>query len=86
MSGKHSKKKKPKFYRTVISFTVLSEEPLSDSESLSDIVARGMDDCVLGEEIRKEQIMTGKRAARHLYRLGSEPGFFGLNDEGKSIL
>lgn len=62
---------------------MLSEEPLEADLPLKD-VAYMIDegDCVGQVTQAESKEMTPKNMARALYRYGSEPGFFQLNDDG----
>lgn len=62
---------------------MLSEEPLAPDLPLGDIAYMiGEGDCV-GQVTQSESVeMTPKNMAAALYRYGSEPGFFWLNDDG----
>ena len=73
---------KKKFHRTVIQVVVLSEEPFN-CESLEGINYAITDgDCVGTVETKSAKELTGRQMANALYAAGSEPGFFGLDDDG----
>jgi hypothetical protein len=76
----------PKYYRTKFTFFVLSEgSPVNDMD-LADL-ARECDqgDCV-GSTLHAEvEEITGREAAAALYEVGSEPGFFNLDDNGEPV-
>lgn len=72
-----------KFYKTVIKFTVLSEEPIPDGMELSSIAEQ----CISGDwsmscASRKETEINGKQAASALLNQGSDPSFFRLDEKG----
>jgi hypothetical protein len=73
-----------KFFKTVVKFTVLSEEPIPDGMSLENIAAQCMTgDWSMGNASQKETEINGKQAARELEKQGSDPGFFSLTDKGE---
>jgi hypothetical protein len=73
-----------KFYRTTIVYEVLSEEPITSVESLENILFNASEGSYVGQEkARKEVKLTPKKTVSELYRFGSEPGFFRLDDNGK---
>ncbi len=75
---------KRKFYKTTVTVEVLSEGVL-DFDNLADlheIVADG--DCVGRHWIEKSQTLTSKRMAKATYVFGSSPGFFQLDNKGKT--
>ena len=72
------------YYRTTISVVVLSEEPISENMSLRDVMREADDGefvAQTGDYISTE--ITSKQAADALYEMGSEPGFFRLDANGK---
>ena len=72
------------FYRTTFTIDVLSEEPLGDCLSLSQIdYAISEGDCVGGNLQAAQTLLTGKGAALALIELGSDPGFFNLTEDGE---
>lgn len=78
---------KPKFYRTTLKLTVLTEdEPLSSGVGISDLGRLGelLDDglAVGALRLEKTEQLTGKQMAAALSAVGSEPGFFQLNADG----
>lgn len=79
------KETKPKFFRTVFTAVVLSEEPITNL-SLAQLHYETQEGhCVLQSLSEKQTAISGKRAANELYKAGSEPSFFNLDDDGKSI-
>jgi hypothetical protein len=74
------------FYRTTISIDVLSEEPLPDGLSLTEIDYAITDGPCVGGAMRAEQrIVTAREAADALHEFGSDPSFFQLTDDGQTI-
>ena len=75
-----------KFFLNKFTIVVLSEDAPLEFDDLADIdyeIDQG--DCVGGElEVEVTQL-TSKEAADKLYELGSEPGFFQLDDNGKDL-
>lgn len=76
---------KRKFYKTIISFEVLSEEPVHPTMHITDIV----NECINGDwSMRtlnnRQTIINGKQAAQGLIRQGSDPSFFGLDNKGNN--
>ncbi len=78
---------KRKFYKTVISIEVLSEDEfVSDNMSLQDIayaVTEG--DCSGRWETKSVKILNGKQAAKALLKQGTDPEFFWLTKDGEEI-
>jgi hypothetical protein len=77
---------KRKFYRTVVSIEILSEEPLGKDLDLEDLAyAIDQGPCV-GHALRlKSKKISAKQAAKALYEFASEPSFFELSDEGADL-
>jgi len=76
---------KRKFYRTRIIVEVLSEEPV-DFDNLNQVhyaITEG--DCSGRWEETEVKELNGKEAAVALEIQGSEPGFFGLTDDGEDL-
>jgi hypothetical protein len=73
-----------KFYRNVVSFVVLTEDaPIPDGMSLRRIEAEADSGDWVGGNVEITHVeLTGKDAADALYSLGSEPGFFRLDEDG----
>lgn len=73
---------KTKYYKTRVCIDILSEEPLGDVD-LEDIAYEiDQGEWVGGLVEMSEQVVTGKEMADALYAVGSEPGYFRLNDDG----
>lgn len=74
-----------KFYETIFSFKVLSEQPV-DHYSLRSIAHEIMEGYCVGSEVNTEvKELTAKEAAKGLTELGSEPLFFNLDLNGNEI-
>lgn len=72
-----------KFYKTTFTIEVLSEEPLGDELTLSQIdyaITEGP--CVGFTLLNRQEELTSKQMADALYEAGSDPGFFQLDDDG----
>lgn len=75
-----------KFYRCVIQFEILSEEPFDDSISLETIaeeVDTGSWSGMFLDDIANEEV-DGATMAKLLTAQGSDPGFFQLDEDGNS--
>lgn len=73
-----------KFFKTRVSFVVLSEAPIPDGMTVQNIA----DECItgdwsMGELQTKETTLNGKQAAKALLNQGSDPGFFQLTEKGE---
>lgn len=76
-----------KFYLHRWVFEMISEEPLPSWLSAREVIHMAEEgDCVgqMFEESLNEEL-DGQRAADELYGMGSEPGFFLLDDDGNDI-
>jgi len=73
---------KRKFYRTIVTVEVLSEEPLDNMglDALHYAITDG--DCVGRTHFGDPQEVEASDAADRLYEMGSEPNFFRLDDKG----
>lgn len=74
---------KRKFYRTVFTVEVLSEEPFGDGVDLVDLkymINEG--DCSGCIRQSDPEELDGLRAARALEKQHSDPGFFRLDEDG----
>lgn len=72
------------FYRTKITFEVLSEDPIPGNMSIEGIVSEAdIGAFVMSNENREQVEISGKEAADDLYSFGSDPSFFQLNEEGE---
>jgi hypothetical protein len=77
---------KKKLYKTVIQIEVLSEEPIPDGMSIEEIANEAMDggySMVSG--IKSSKVIEGKRAANAAHAQGSDPDFFGMDENGNEI-
>lgn len=73
-------------YRTTFSIDVLSEEPLGDCLSLSQVeylITEG--ECVGAALVSKQTTLTNKEMAAALIAAGSTPDFFMLDEAGNKI-
>lgn len=74
---------KRKFYRTIFTVEVLSEEHLGNPglADLDELITTGP---CSGDVVKtKEQIVSGKKMARLLLKQSSDPEFFCLDKNGK---
>jgi hypothetical protein len=72
-----------KFYKTVFEITVLSEYPISENVSLSRLEKEMCDGDFSGQtEMILNKELTAKEAAVELIGQNSDPGFFGLDEDG----
>lgn len=70
------------FHRTTVTLTVLSDEPVDDYSLRELLDACDAGPCVGDVTGREAERITGKELADALYQARSEPGFFGLDDDG----
>ena len=75
------------FYKTTITFEVLSEKPIPDDMNISEVMqaADGGPYITNLEETWERQRLNGKQAADALRQFGGDPSFFMLDDEGCDI-
>ena len=72
-----------KFYKTAVTVTILSEEPLGRGVELDDIAHQITHGDWSGEvSIGSSREVTGRQMAALLTAQGSDPGFFRLDAEG----
>lgn len=75
---------KQKIYRTVIRFEILSEEPIVNLPSLTEIdeetTSGQWSGIFLDDEVRNEEL-TGQAARAKIISQGSDPEFFFMDDE-----
>ncbi len=69
-----------KFFKTVIKFTVLSEEPIPEGMNLENI-ANDRISTILRSFGETE--LNGKQAAEALLNQASDPSFFNLTEDGE---
>lgn len=75
-----------KFYRTKISFEVLSDVPMGPCMDLVAIAQECVDgDWMKGNYMENEVQITAKQAARLSVEFGGEPRFFKLDNQGNEI-
>jgi hypothetical protein len=73
-----------KFYKTVISIEVLSEEPIPEGMELGTIVNQAIEgDYSMRPLQHRETEINGKQAAKALQLQGSDPEFFSLTEKGE---
>jgi hypothetical protein len=75
-----------KFYRTRIVVEVLSDYQLPDGTDLESIhyeITQG--GCSGVSAVESEREIDGREAVRALIQQGSEPAFFGLDEDGNDI-
>ncbi len=74
------------YFRTLLSVEVLSEAPILPGMDISDIVHEMSDGDYVGSasEMSVEEV-DGPTMAQLLTSLGSEPGFFQLDNEGNAL-
>lgn len=78
---------KKMIYKTVISYTILSEEPYTNM-SLSEIEDECSNGRFIGGEFKEtilNQELIGKNAVEKITALGSDPEFFMMDCEGNDI-
>ncbi len=73
------------FHRTVLKVEILSEDPYNfeDLAQVDRDITTG--DCSGKTTIESSEKMDGKRCAEGLAAQGSDPGFFGLTDDGEDL-
>lgn len=76
---------KRKFHKTVITVTVLSEDPFEwdDLEYVAYAITNG--DCSGKIDETDHKVLSAKQAAKALQEQGSDPEFFRINDKGEDI-
>ena len=74
-----------KFYKTTITLEVLSEDKPAEPEGFQDL-ARIVRECLTGDYSGKitsdVKQLSLPQCAEELIEQGSDPGFFGLNEDG----
>ena len=74
-----------KFYRTVVTVEILSDEPIG-SPSLQEIDHQIMEGDWSGQyHVDSVTVLSPKEMAEALIEQGSDPEFFGLNDDGEKV-
>lgn len=75
-----------RFYKTVISYTVLSEEPIPPHVDLQYIAVEANEGRYVGNfGVIDESLLNGAAMAKALYEAGSDPGFFELDADGNDF-
>lgn len=75
-----------KFYKTVVTVTILSEDPVNQNIDLGGINHQITDGDWSGEVAMGEsQKVTASEVAKLLEEQGSDPSFFGLDSEGNDV-
>lgn len=76
-----------KFYKTIITLEILSEEQIPDDMTLDNIYAEAMDGGYSMRQVGtwKETELSGKQAVKALKKQGSDPGFFNLTNKGEEL-
>jgi len=72
------------FYRNVITVEVISDRELTGMSVEEIVSAMNYGDCVGITDFSLVEL-SGKETADALYEFGSEPAFFGLDDDGVEI-
>ena len=77
------------FYKTVIRYEVLSEEPIPGDATMGEVAREAYEGRYVGRFLppgpNDQILMNGASMADALYEAGSEPGFFLLNDAGEDF-
>ena len=77
-------KSKRKFYKTVIKFVVLSEDPISNNMSLDRILEETDSGDMVGHvESRKSSTLNSQEIVGELDKAGSDSTFFQLTEDGE---
>ena len=77
---------KKKLYHKRIVVDVLSETPIPDGMNLADLeYEMKQGDYVGNTETKKDQIVTGRKAAKMVMETGSDPMFFQMNEFGNEV-
>jgi len=75
-----------RFYKSIIHFEVLSEEPIPGHVDMEYIAREAMEGRYVGRFLDTDEVLlNGAAMAEALYEAGSEPGFFELDDEGNDF-
>lgn len=75
-----------KFYRTIVQIEILSETPYSstDLEKINDDITNGAQVGAVTVEVDSEE-MNATTCVKKLKEVGSEPGFFMLDEKGNDL-
>jgi hypothetical protein len=80
------KRESPVMYETTITFKVLSDELIPETFSPEEIYEDAMTgNSVLATWVRSDTELSSQQMAKALIESGSDPAFFGLDDEGNDI-
>ena len=76
-----------KFYRTVFTYEVLTEEPITNETwTLAQINSMCYEGHASGHFLdTKEEVLDGPATANKLAEQGSDPEFFGLDENGNEV-
>lgn len=75
-----------KFHKKTITLEFLSEEPIPEGMDVANMVYEAQEgDYVMQEKDETDTELTGKEAADLLTEFGSQPEFFGLDDDGNDL-
>ncbi len=76
-----------RFYRTHYAFRVLSQKPIPQDLELFQVLHECVEASYVLEarDYMQQERLSGREAADALYGAASEPGFFGLDDEGQDV-
>jgi len=75
----------PVFYKTVVTVTVLSEEPFNEMELADVAYAIGEGDCSGQVEFAPSEKVDGPTMAKLLIAQGSDPEFFQIDADGNPL-
>lgn len=74
------------FHRTVLTVEVISEEPLPGDADIMDVLTEAdQGSYLLGWSLSESGTLSGEEAAAAATRLGSDPTFFYLSEDGKYV-
>lgn len=77
--------KKKLYYKRIV-VDVLSEYPIPEHISLTDLEFEMNEGEYVGTmEVKKDQEVTGRKAAKMVMAMGSDPTFFGMNEFGNVV-
>ena len=75
-----------KFYKTLITVEVLSEDPIPVGMTLEQIAHEAIHGDYSMNIIGNDEVeLNGKQAADHLYDQGSDPVFFRIDGDGNDV-
>ena len=77
--------KKKLYYKRII-VELLSENPIPDSMTIADLEHEYNEGEYIGcTETKKDVVVTGRKAAKMVMAMGSDPTFFQMNEFGNEI-